>query len=286
MSNTTDKLAIANVAFMSMGHKTIAALTAGASPEADKVNTILETVIKELMADDWYFNRKRVLLDDMTAVYKLTIDAAPTSAWSRGDTITGATSGVTCTVLDRLNDTVYLVTEPSGDWTDGEVLSNGTGTRDCAAGYPQDTEELDIDQYPYGFQKPSDCLFIRGVFDRYHDKVKIPHKTEQDIIYTIYDTECYFKYNKYLTADTDVADVTLTPMWFHRLISAKLAWMLSANITENQKIQAKAQIDYEDAYLEAKEKNGSEEGAIDYSGHNDWADGANRTIELNSDILL
>jgi len=234
------------------------------------------------MADDWYFNRKRILLSDMTQIYKLTVDTAPTVAvFARGATITGASSAVTCTVVEALSDTVYLVTEPSGDWTDGEVLSDGTNSVDCATGYPLSVEDLNIDQYQYGFRKPTDCLFIRGIFDINHDKSKFAHKTEGDIIYSHFNSDCYFKYNKYLTASTDVSDVTLMPLWFHRLISAKLAYMLSANITENQKIRSKAEIDYNTAYLEAKEKNGSEEGAIDYSGHNDWRDGANRIMELN-----
>jgi len=282
MSNATDKLAIANTTLVNLGHKTITSLTASTTPEADKILAVFESVIKELMADDWYFNRKRVLLEDMTQIYKLTVDTAPTpAAFARGATITGASSGVTCTVVDPISDMVYLVTEPSDDFTDGEILGDGTNTVDCDTDYPEVTEDLNMDQYQYGFRKPTDCLFIRGIFDTGHDKAKYPHKPEGDIIYSYYNSDCYFKYNKYLTASTDVSDVTLTPLWFHRLISARLAYMLSANITENQKVRAKAEVDYDQAYLEAKEKNGSEEGAIDYSGNNDWSDGANREVELN-----
>lgn len=285
MSNATDKLAIANVTLVMLGHKAVTSLTAGTTPEADKINLVLESIIKELMADDWYFNRKRILLEDMTQINKLTVDTAPSAdAFARGETITGQTSGVTCTVVDALSSTVYLVTEPSGDFTDGEVLANGVlpgaDSVDCAAGYPQVTDVLDMDQYEYGFRKPADCLFIGGIFDIDHDKVKYPHKTEGDIIYSYYQDSCYFKYNKYLTASADIADVTLTPMWFHRLISARLAYMLSANITENQKLKAKADDEYNEAYKEAKQMNGSEEGAIDWAGHNDWADGANRELEV------
>jgi len=280
MSNTTDKLAIANTALFTLGDTLITVID-DTTPVGKKINAVIESVIKELMVDDWYFNRKRILLSDMTQIYKLTVDSCPSpAAFARGATITGATSEVTCTVIDPISDTVYLVTEPSGDFTDGEVLGDGSNTVDCATGYPLSVEDLNIDQYQYGFRKPTDCLFIRGIFDIYHDKVKLPHKTEGDIIYSYYDSNCYFKYNKYLTASTDVSDVTLMPLWFHRLISAKLAYMLSANITENQKIRSKAEIDYNNAYLEAKEKNGSEEGAIDHSGHNDWEEGANRVLEL------
>ena len=88
-----------------------------------------------------------------------------------------------------------------------------------------------------------------------------------------------FKYNYYRQESENVSDVTGIKLWFHRLCSAKLAVMMSANITENQKIRSKAELDYDDACLNAREKNGSEEGAIDYSGNNDWADGANRMME-------
>jgi hypothetical protein len=280
MSNTTEKLAIANTALFTLSHTQISAIS-DATVDGKRVGLVIESVIKELMADDWYFNRHQVLLSDMTQIYKLTIDTAPSPAiFKRGATITGASSGVTCTVLDSLSDKVYLVTEPSGDFTDGEVLSDGTNSVDCAAGYPQATEDLEIDQYQYGFKEPDDCIYIRGIFDFVHDKIKYEHKMYQNIILSHYNDNCWFKYNFYRQESVDVSDVTGIKPWFHRLCSAKLAWMMSANITDNQKIRAKVEIDYNNAYLEAKEKNGSEEGAIDWSGNNDWADGANNDLEL------
>lgn len=279
MSNASEKLLIVNTAFYSVGHKRISALDSS-TPEGVKTSEIIESIVKELMADDWYFNRHSVLLTDMTQIYKLTVDVAPTPAvWSRGATITGASSSVTCEVVDVLSDTVYLVTEPSDDFTDGEVLSDGTNEVDTAADYPDTTESIDRDQYQYGFKRPDDCLHIRGVFSTEHDKAKYRHKMYKNIVLSHYKENAEFKYNYYRQERDGVSDVTGLSMWFHRLVSAKLAWMLSANITENQKIRSKSEIDYNDAYNEAKEHNGSEEGAIDYSGHNDWADGANREIE-------
>lgn len=281
MSNASEKLAIANAALLTLGHRLLTTLDEGVTPEGDKLDTVLESVIKELMADDWYFNRHSVLLTDMTQIYKLTVDTAPTpAAFTRGATITGQSSSVTCEVVDALSDTVYLVTEPSGDFTDGEILSDGTNTVDCAAGYPETTEDINMDQYQYGFLEPTDCLHIRGTYYIYHDKVKYKHKMYKNIVLSHYKENCLFKYNYYRQESEGVSDVTGIKMWFHRLISAKLAWMMSKNITENQKIRSKAEIDYNDAYLEAKEKNGSEEGAVDWSGHNNWAEGANREIEL------
>ena len=282
MSNTTDKLAIANAALVTIGDQMITAID-DTEPNARKINSVYESVIKELMADDWYFNRHNVLLTDMTQIYKLTVDTAPSpAAFARGATITGVTSAVTCEVVDVLSDTVYLVTEPSDDFTDGEVLGDGTNTVDCAADYPESTEDIEVDQYQYGFKEPTDCLHIRGVFDIYHDKARYKHKMYKNIVLSHYKDNCNFKYNYYKTASAAISDVTGIKSWFHRLCSAKLAYMLSANITENQKIRSKVEIDYNNAYLEAKEKNGSEEGAIDWGGNNDWVNGANRTLELNN----
>ncbi len=283
MSNASEKLAIANIAYFSIGHTIYLEAIDDTTVEGKQMSAVFEPVVKELMADDWYFNRHNVLLTDMTQIYKLTIDTAPSPAvWSRGATITGASSLKTCEVVDVLSDTVYLVTEPSGDFTDGEVLSDSTNSVDTATDYPQTTENINIDQYQYGFKEPSDCLYIRGTYSTLHDKAKYKHKMYKNIVLSHYKENCNFKYNYYRQASTDVSDVTGIKMWFHRLISSKLAWMLSPNITENQKIRSKAEIDYNDAYQTAKEKNGSEEGAIDWSGNNDWSEGANSELEMLS----
>jgi len=72
-----------------------------------------------------------------TLYHDLTVDTAPTAAaFEVGATLTGATSGVTCDVVKKVSDTYYIVTEPSGTFTDGEVISDGTNSVDCATGYP------------------------------------------------------------------------------------------------------------------------------------------------------
>ena len=68
------------------------------------------------------------------------------------------------------------------------------------------------------------------------------------------------------------------PVWFHRLISARLAYILAPNVTENQKREQKAEIEFNDAYLTAREKNGDSFWYRDES-NNDWAYGANNVID-------
>lgn len=70
--------------------------------------------------------------------YTMRLDVAPGTAWSVNDTITGASSGVTCTVkaIDPASTLRYYTTKPSGTYTRGETLSNGTYTADQGLGYP------------------------------------------------------------------------------------------------------------------------------------------------------
>ena len=280
MSNATDKTMIANIALYSVGEKAITAIT-DTTPHAIKIAAIFENVVKELLSEDWYFSRKRVKLEDLTQVYKLTIDAVPTpAAWSVGATITGATSLKTCTVVEVLSDTVYLVTKPTGDWTDGEVLSDGTNSRDCAADYPESTEDLDHGSWQYGYQRPTDLLWLLKTSAADCDRVNNRYYPEGSVIYTN-QTEGFLRYNKWIgeAGSTTTSDVTLMRVWFHRLISARIAYILAPNITENQRREQKVEIELNEAYLNAREKNGDESWYED-EDNTDWRDGANN--ELNT----
>lgn len=280
MSNSTKKTAIANIGMLAIGQKEITALTDTTDPMAIKLNAIFESVVEELLGHDWHFNRKRVLLSDMTKVNKLTLDASPTpAAFSPGATLTGVTSTNTCTVLEQLSSTVYLVTEPSGDFTDGEVIGDGTNSRNTASGYPKITDDLDHAQYPYGYVLPTDQVYVRGVGDVDFDEIKYPHVREGSILFTDR-TDDYFHYNKYIgeAGSLTVTDVTAMPLWFHRLISARLAYLLSPNVTENTRIRPKAELDLRAAWLNAREKNGEEAYSEYEQGNTDWADGANAEL--------
>jgi len=75
----------------------------------------------------------------------LTIDSAPAPAeWAAGATITGATSTKTAYIEAKISSTVYTISARTGLFTDDEVLSDGTNSRDCAPGYPQIYETDDI----------------------------------------------------------------------------------------------------------------------------------------------
>jgi hypothetical protein len=279
MTNAADKVAICNIALLSVGQSFIVSLTEN-SVWSNKLNSIFEKVVEELLADDWYFNRKRVLLSDLTLVYKLTVDTAPAAAaFAVGATLTGATSLKTCAVLEVLSNTVYLVTEPSGDFTDGEVIGDGTNSVNCATGYPEISEVLACGTWDYGYKLPTDQLFIRGVGDADYDKIKYPYSQEGRILLTN-QTDDYLFYNKWIgyTGSAAVSDVTLMPLWFHRLISAKLAYILATSITDNMRYRQKAEVEWDRAYLFAKEQNGLSAYSEYEQSNNDWAEGAGRII--------
>jgi hypothetical protein len=280
MSNDTEKTSIANIGLLLIGESVITSL-ASTKPDAVKVALIFEGVVRELLTEDWYFSRKRVKFEDLVQVFKLTIDAAPTpAAWYVGGTITGGTSGVTCTVVEVLSDTVYLVTKPTGDWTDGETLSDGTNSRVNAAGFPTDTDSLNHGNWQFGFKRPSDVLWLLKTSGIDCDRVNFPYYPEGSIIYTN-QTDAFIRYNKWIgyQGSATVSDVTQMRVWFHRLISARIAYILAPNVTENQRREQKAVIEFNDAYLTAREKNGDESWYED-EDNNDWAYGADN--ELNS----
>ncbi len=282
MSNDSEKTAIANIALYSVGEKSISSITSTA-PHAVKIASIFESVVKELLAEDWYFSRKRVKFADLTQVYKLTIDIAPTPApWVVGDVLTGVTSSVTCTVVEVLSDTVYLVTKPSGDWTDGEVIGNvlSVNTVDTATGYPIDTDSLDHGTWQYGFKRPTDMLWLLKTSGLEYDRVNYRYYPEGNVIYTN-QVDAFLRYNKWIgyQESATVSDVTLMRVWFHRLISARIAYILAPNITQNQRREQKVEIELDAAYLHAREKNGDESWYED-EDNTDWRDGAND--ELNA----
>lgn len=262
------KVNIANFARASLGNFSQAAITSLSTndPEINLIANVLEEVITYLMTDDWYFNRKRINLEDMTQIYVLEVDEAPSTAWSVGDTITGQTSGVTCVINTIINTTKFLVTKPSGDFTEDETLTDSVAT----AVYNTSSDDVEMGEYPYAYTLPSDYLLNLGVSPIGSDDIKYKTKREGQLLLS-QANEGYYHYNRYI-GTSGVSDIDDLPIWFHRLISARLAYVMSANIMDNVRIRPKAELDYRMAYLEAKEKNGMEEVNDEYEGQSNWSD--------------
>ena len=86
---------------------------------------------------DDYFNNHFYMQVIKAAHELLTIDGGPAPAdFAAGATLTGATSLKTCIVVAKLTSTTYIVKSRSGAFTDGEVISDGTNSIDCGAGFP------------------------------------------------------------------------------------------------------------------------------------------------------
>jgi hypothetical protein len=69
--------------------------------------------------------------------FNLKVASAPSPAdFAPGATLTGALSGCTCQVFQKISSTEYLCRLRSTSFTDGENISDGTNTATGAAGYP------------------------------------------------------------------------------------------------------------------------------------------------------
>jgi hypothetical protein len=66
----------------------------------------------------------------------MTLDVAPSGTWSKGNTITGVTSGMTCVIVQMITTKTYYVKSRTGAFTLGEVLTNGSATADQGVANP------------------------------------------------------------------------------------------------------------------------------------------------------
>lgn len=249
---------ICNDALLSLGQETITAITDTNDPQAVKLNSIWDNRLKFLLSarvdpknNGWAFARTR---QQLTRLHKLTVDTAPTaSTWSVGATLTGATSGVTCTVKKVESSTVYWVTEPSGDFTDGEVISDGTNSVDCAAGYPViDETPPAFGSWSYAYGIPSDYLTNLVLQEQYNDRVTYPYRREGYVLFADIAT-AYARYTM------NVTDVTIMPGWFTNLLSMDLANRLAPKFVGNdQYITLRAKQNLADAWMDAIAGNGGD----------------------------
>ena len=134
--------------------------------------------------------------------------------------------------------------------------------------------EPDFGRYDYAYRIPALCCFIRGLCDQYNDEVRYEFLREGQYILTNQTSPIYLLYNKYLRHSNGDPDVSKMPIYFHRLVSARLAYLLAPNVTENQKIRSKVEIELSKAYVNAREKNGEDAYVADERGDHDWRDGA------------
>src|SRR4030043_2361618 len=77
-----------------------------------------------LRSFDWPFASARA---ELVILQTLTLDLPPVPAlWVVGDVITGISSGTTATIISVISTIEYEIAYLSGDFTDGEKITNAT----------------------------------------------------------------------------------------------------------------------------------------------------------------
>jgi len=75
---------------------------------------------------------------DNVGLFVLYLDSAPAPADFRtGQYISGTSSGKYCQCLYKISPTQYVCRNLTGAFTDGEIITDGVNSRDCAATWPQ-----------------------------------------------------------------------------------------------------------------------------------------------------
>lgn len=153
---------ICNMALKRIGAKALTDLEDDTSVEALHCQLQYPIVRDSLLESFiWPFAIKR---ETLGLLYTLTLDSGAAAAdFVAGAVLTGATSGKTCTVVSKASSTAYTVSKTTtGNFTDGEVISDGVNSRDCGAGYPILTE-LEVPEFQYGHNYPLPTDFLRKI---------------------------------------------------------------------------------------------------------------------------
>lgn len=217
MSLTADEIVICNQSLFRIGAKSFAYATQTTINvnEAEKCETFYAQTRDALQRSfDWPFASERVALD---IVKTLTLDASPyPSAWEVDDVITGLSSYTTATVVSVTSDVEYEIAYISGDFTDGETITDGdveavtwegipltyedetvlwydTGNDvKCGTGYPVVENSTPDFEWDYKFKLPSDFLRVKSDY------------TADD---TVTVNERFAIEGKYLLTDDDEAEI-------------------------------------------------------------------------------
>jgi hypothetical protein len=205
--------------------------------------------------------------DELSQIKTMTLDASPTSAWSVDDTITGVTSGTTATILAVTSDSQYDLSHISGDFTDGETITNATVSKvyyngvlvtygsetvytfstsstyqiNCATGYPVVAVKTPDYEWDYQYELPADFMRLIDVYE--DDGSDAPYQRwtrEGNRILTDYDS-CSIRY---VQSVTDPGD--FDPL-FAEVLLLRMAWKLipllagSLSKTNRESIQSELQ---------------------------------------------
>lgn len=183
---------------------------------------------------------------ELKQVQTILLHAMPTAAWAVGDTITGLSSGTTATILAVISNSEYDLAYLSGDFTDGETITNATVSTlyyegvaveyedetvysfdssaayqvNCATGYPYVSVKTPTYEWAYQYELPTDFMRLVDVYeDDGTDALDDRWIREGNRILTNY-TTCSIRYIKTIT---DPAG--FDPL-FAEVMLLRLAWKL------------------------------------------------------------
>jgi hypothetical protein len=269
----------------------IAAGSATFSPQTDVVTLAVlrhyERTLKSTLRSLWWpwASDRATLL----TVQTLVLDTMPTSAWSVGDTIAGASSGTTAEILTVTSPTEYVIIHRTGDFTAGETITNATiekvyhdgveVTYDdetvywwddssasqvvCGSAYPVATDVEPNHEWTKKYPLPSDFIRLISVFEEDDVDWKDDRFVrEGDFLLTNY-TTANIQYVQYISDPNDFEDL------FKELLILRLAVVLINPLagSSSQKFKKELRDDLNNIERKVKSISLSENRV---GGRNDW----------------
>lgn len=199
-----------------------------------------QTILEALVAIRHYEQTRNSLLEsyewpfatdreELGKISTIVLDAEPgPDNWAVEDTITGISSGTTAEILTVTSGTEYEIIHLSGDFTDGETITNATiytvtwegiaveygddevvwyddsdDQTNCGTGYPEVAEIAPDFEWSHQYHLPNDFLRLKDIYE--DDGTERPGNRwviEGKRILTNYDT-CNIKYIKKVTDPDD-----------------------------------------------------------------------------------
>lgn len=276
VNQANDKAAIGQIAYATQ--TTLTALVAIRHYEQTR-NSLLESF-------EWPFAVDR---EELGKISTIVLDAEPgPDNWAVGDTITGISSGTTAEILTVTSGTEYEIIHLSGDFTDGETITNATvydvtwegisveygddivywyddsdDQTACGTGYPVIAGITPDFEWTHQYHLPNDFIRLKKIDeDDGTDQIDNRWEREGKRILTNYDT-CNIKYIKEVT-DPDDFDPLFTEVLILRL-ALKLIPPLAG--TKTNPLKADIKEDLRVAEIKARIVAAQE---TNVSGRSDW----------------
>lgn len=291
MSFTTAELNVVNQALGRIGATNISSAENGSTTCNNYVQANIhysQTRDSLLRSFEWPFCAARA---ELRMIKTLTLDSEPLpSAWAAGDVITGISSYETATILTVTSNTEYEIIYLSGDFTDGETLTDAdveqvywegrpleyeeetllwfddsaSNQVVCGTGYPVVDEIVPDFGWDYQYELPADFVRLKAVYeDDGEDTPSRRYVIEGTRFLTNYDSARIL----YIKKITDLSDFDY--LFIEVLILALALKLLSPLAgTQTAAFRETLQKEYADARSRARTVCSQEVNVTGYSGWN------------------